>query len=106
MPPRGPDRTPNLLSPLIYFHSGSTFNDRPVVVAVVFVVCSPLVQRFLVEAVVAKHDEVLSYFSQEGNFCHLSRKSRGQVVVELSGSDGLWGERASFLGRLFTCMPR
>ncbi len=26
---RGPDRTPNLLSPLIYFHSGSTFNDRP-----------------------------------------------------------------------------
>ena len=29
-PQRGPDLAPNLLSPLIYFHSGSTFNDRPV----------------------------------------------------------------------------
>ncbi len=29
-PQRGPDRTPNLLSPLVYFHPGSTFNDRPV----------------------------------------------------------------------------
>ncbi len=29
-PQRGPDRTPSLLSPLIYFHPGSTFNDRPV----------------------------------------------------------------------------
>ena len=51
MPPqRGPDRTPNLLSPLIYFHSGSTFNDRPVLLcAVLLFMCLVALARYVDE---------------------------------------------------------